>query len=72
MIGKVRKLKPVEGFGFIQGSDDVDRFFHKSEVIGGMFDQLQEGDQVAFEHEPGKNGKGPRAVGVYKSNGSGD
>ena len=64
MNGIVRKVKLVEGFGFVRGDDDVDRFFHRSAVIGGNFDSMAEGRQVIFEHEDGKTGKGPRAINI--------
>lgn len=63
MNGTVRKVLLVEGFGFVRGEDDVDRFFHRSAVVSGAFDLMEEGrTQVTFEHEDGKKGKGPRAV----------
>jgi CspA family cold shock protein len=61
--GTVKKLVSDKGFGFISG-DRGDVFFHHSSVVGGSFDNLQEGQSVEYEIEQGKGGKGPRAINV--------
>ena len=59
--GTIKKLVSDRGFGFIKGDAD-ELFFHSSEVEGGMFDSLQEGQMVDYEVGQGK--KGPCATGV--------
>jgi CspA family cold shock protein len=61
--GTIKKLVSDRGFGFINaeaGKDDL--FFHNSEVQGGAFDSLQEGQTVDYEVGQGK--KGPCATAV--------
>ena len=62
MQGTIKKLIADKGFGFIQGENKSDLFFHHSAVEGGLFDTLQEGVQV--EYEEGEGPKGPRAENV--------
>ena len=58
--GTVKKLVRERGFGFIQGQDGVELFFHRSAFAGGGFDTLTEGQAVEFDVEKGD--KGPRAA----------
>lgn len=64
MQGTIKKLTD-KNFGFIaqDGSDDL--FFHANNLDGVDFDQLREGDNVAFEIE--KTDKGNAAVNVKKA-----
>ena len=61
MTGRIKKILPDKGFGFItpdDGSDDV--FFHRSRVAAKIqFEDLREGDEVQFQVKPGE--KGPQA-----------
>jgi CspA family cold shock protein len=59
--GSIKKLVADRGFGFIN-TDRGDVFFHLSALAEGVFEDLQEGQQVEFETEDGP--KGPRAVSV--------
>ena len=59
--GSIKKLVADRGFGFIN-TDRGDVFFHLSSLAEGVFEDLQEGQQVEFETEDGP--KGPRAVSV--------
>jgi CspA family cold shock protein len=59
--GKIKKVLPEKGFGFIAGGGD-DLFFHHSELKGVTIEQLQEGQMVQYEIGQGK--KGPCAVSV--------
>ena len=73
MKGRITNIKRQKGFGFIQGADGIDRFFHINGQLAGdtPFDQLQEGVAVEFEpyeetvhpvsKEPLAPGKGLRA-----------
>ncbi len=58
--GTVKKLVRERGFGFIQASDGVELFFHRSALPGEEFDALAEGQAVEFDIEKGE--KGPRAA----------
>ena len=64
--GKIKKLVADKGFGFIQGEDGQDIFFHHSIVADRGFDNLQVGQEVEYEVESGQApaGKGPRAASV--------
>ncbi|WP_298040113.1 cold-shock protein [uncultured Campylobacter sp.] len=51
--GKVKKFFSNKGFGFIEGSDGLEYFFHKNDIQSY---HIKEGDLVEFV--PGKNLKG--------------
>jgi len=59
--GTIKRLVRERGFGFIQGHDGVETFFHRSALQGGDgFDALTEGQAVEYDIERGD--KGPRAA----------
>jgi cold shock protein len=64
--GTIKKLVHDKGFGFIQGSDGADVFFHHSSVADRQFDNLTEGQTVEYtvDQGGGPKGKGPRAASV--------
>ena len=64
--GTIKKLVHDKGFGFIQGSDGADVFFHHSSVDDHQFDSLTEGQSVEYtvDQAGGPKGKGPRAASV--------
>jgi len=37
------------GFGFIKQEDGTELFFHRSQVTGGSFDSLTQGQTVTYE-----------------------
>ncbi|WP_459558543.1 cold-shock protein [Lacunimicrobium album] len=51
-----------KGFGFITTSTGKDLFFHHSQVEGGKFESLQQGQKVSYNAGQGK--KGPCAENV--------
>lgn len=59
--GRVVRLVREKGFGFLQGSDGREYFFHRS-AAGADFDDLTDGQAVEFEEE--RSDKGPRAARV--------
>ena len=59
--GTIKKLTD-KGFGFIDIGGGGDLFFHMSNLEGVRFDDLHEGQSVAFEEGTGP--KGPRAENV--------
>ncbi len=69
MHGRVSKLFPQKGYGFIDTPDGREVYFHANSVLGGKFDDLTIGTEVAYCEEPGD--KGPQAsslriVGKYQ------
>lgn len=60
--GTVKWFNNEKGFGFIEREDGDDVFVHYSEIEGGGFKSLDEGQKVEFEITQGK--KGPQASGV--------
>ena len=57
--GQIKRLARDRGFGFIrpEGASE-DLFFHTSAVQGGIFDSLEEGQNVEFEQ--GADERDPR------------
>ncbi len=56
--GSVKWFNPQKGFGFIQPSDgSKDVFVHISAVERAGLSTLNEGQQVSYELEQGKQGK---------------
>jgi len=60
--GIVRRIVRDKGFGFIQGPDGVELFFHRSTLVAGAFDRLREGARVTYTAV--ESMKGPRAADV--------
>jgi cold shock protein len=60
--GTIKRLVRDRGFGFVRDEAGQEWFFHRSAVAEGAFDQLSEGQRVAFDEEP--SSKGPRASNV--------
>ena len=59
--GTIKKLTN-RGFGFINTEGNNDLFFHSSNLDGVRFEELHEGQRVAFTKEHSQ--KGPRAENV--------
>lgn len=64
--GTVKWFSDSKGYGFISAEDNKDYFVHHSGIDAKGFRSLTEGDEVRFDIEPGKNGKGPQAVNVRR------
>jgi cold shock CspA family protein len=60
--GRVSKIFPQEGFGFIEAPDGREVYFHANSVLGDKFDDLAVGTEVTFAEELGD--KGPQATTV--------
>lgn len=54
--GTIGRLIKDHGFGFIKVGDEIDLFFHYSEVQDVSFDLLEEGQRVAFKASLGPKG----------------
>jgi cold shock CspA family protein/ribosome-associated translation inhibitor RaiA len=57
--GKVARILPEEGYGFIEAGDGREIYFHRNSLLGASFDDLQVGMEVRFAEEQGE--KGPQA-----------
>jgi cold shock protein len=65
MTGTIVRIISQRGFGFIQGEDGKEIFFHATGVAGSVpFDNLQEGQTVSFDKTRDDRGRGERAVNV--------
>jgi cold shock CspA family protein len=58
--GKVAKLFPFDGYGFIMTNDGREIYFHRNSVIDGSFDDLRPGADVDYSEEEGR--EGPQAT----------
>ena len=57
--GRIKKIIPDRGFGFVRADDGNEVFFHRTELTLVDFDQLEEGQVVEFDIIDSP--KGPRA-----------
>ncbi|MBM9518360.1 HPF/RaiA family ribosome-associated protein [Desulforhopalus vacuolatus] len=57
--GMIKKLSPVESYGFIVTPDDREIYFHKNALKNVAMDTLRKGDSVLFGESTGD--KGPQA-----------
>jgi cold shock CspA family protein len=58
-IGRVSKLLPEEGYGFLSAADGREVYFHKDSVLNRGFRRLEVGSPVTYVEEQGE--KGPQA-----------
>ena len=61
--GKVARLFPEQGYGFIESSDGRDIYFHRNAVLNDGFTGLKLGTEVTFAETLGE--KGPQASTVH-------
>lgn len=57
--GRIKKIIPDRGFGFVRADDGNEVFFHRTELTLADFDRLEEGQVVEFDIVDSP--KGPRA-----------
>jgi len=63
MQGTVKFFNSAKGYGFITPEDGTkDIFVHISAVEQSGLATLNEGQQITFEVEPDRKGKGPKAI----------
>jgi cold shock CspA family protein len=60
--GRVARLFPDEGYGFIETPDGREVYFHRNAFIQDAFDDLRIGDLLSFLEEPGE--QGPNATSI--------
>ena len=63
--GRVIRLDPDRGFGFLETTDGREIYFHRNSVLNGGFARLELGTSVRFVEEMGE--KGPQASTVVIS-----
>ena len=63
--GIIRKISPLESYGFITTSDERDVYFHENALKNAKIDDLAEGDSVFYGETIGD--KGPQASWVRVS-----
>src|SRR3569623_1895932 len=61
--GRILRLFPEEGYGFLVTPDDREIYFHAHSVVEADFDKLEAGTEVRFVEELGE--KGPQASTVH-------
>lgn len=64
--GRVSKLLPREGYGFLTSDDGREIYFHKNSVLGQAFPRLKVGTPVRFAEEQGEKGPQASTVRVVK------
>ena len=64
MQGTVVRMIRDRGFGFVRCEDGTEVFFHHSALPRGVFDTIQEGQEMEFEIENDVRGRGQRATNV--------
>lgn len=60
--GRILRLFPADGYGFIETQDGLEVYFHAHAVKKGKFEHLRMGTEVKFTQETGV--KGPQAIWV--------
>lgn len=58
--GKILRLFPGEGYGFVD-TPDGEVYFHRNSVVGAKFDDLKVGAEVRLVVTEGESAKGPQA-----------
>ncbi|HVI33579.1 HPF/RaiA family ribosome-associated protein [Phenylobacterium sp.] len=61
--GRVARLFPDEGYGFIEAADGREIYFHRNAVLNGGFARMEPGVEVRFAEAEGV--KGPQASTVH-------
>lgn len=59
--GKVARIFPDEGYGFLEMPDGTEVYFHANSVANAAFDAVEVGDEVRFVLAEGEGEKGPQA-----------
>lgn len=59
-LGRILRLFPDEGYGFLETPDGREVYFHRNAVAGDGFERLEAGEEVRFAEAEGE--KGPQAT----------
>lgn len=62
--GRVLRIYPAEGYGFLELADGTEVYFHQNSVAHGAFGTLDVGDNVRVMVTPGEGEMGPQAHAV--------
>lgn len=62
--GRVLRIFPQDGYGFLETSDGIEVYFHENSVVSGGFARLEVGDEVRVTIAPAESEKGPQASSV--------
>jgi cold shock CspA family protein/ribosome-associated translation inhibitor RaiA len=62
--GRIVKLKPLEGYGFLESADGRSVYFHENAVTEGELSDLDVGEEVRFS-EAEEGIEGPQASAVW-------
>jgi ribosomal subunit interface protein len=54
--GKVVRLMPEEGYGFVETAGGQELYFHRENLANNNFEQLEEGSEVQFLEDIGSEG----------------
>lgn len=63
LYGRITRIEPGHGFGFILDDSGLDWFFVRDAVRAPGFDELWRGERVAFARE--WTTSGPRATDIH-------
>ncbi len=66
LSGRVARLVPEERYGFITGIDGREFYFSAMNLANGNYDDLDEGDEVRFLEDAGKDGLQARRITLRK------
>ena len=64
--GKVVRLVPEEGYGFVETSGGQELYFHRENLANNNFEQLEEGSEVQFLEDIGSEGFQAKRVSTGK------
>jgi ribosomal subunit interface protein len=62
--GRVARIFPQDGYGFVETSDGLEVYFHENSVMGAPFADLHTGDEVRLELADNESDRGPQATTV--------
>jgi cold shock CspA family protein/ribosome-associated translation inhibitor RaiA len=60
--GRVSRVNPLDGFGFLEAADGLELYFHRNAIASGRFEDLHVGSEVRFSLSLGI--EGPQASSV--------